>query len=230
LTARHRKPSLRGRFLTFEGIDGCGKTTQAQMLAGRLRGAGLPVLETREPGGTAIGEQVRAVLLRGDNSEMTPQCELLLYLADRVQHLAQVIRPALAEGTVVLCDRYHDATVAYQQHGRGLALEGLRDFLAAEVHATAPHLTFWLDLPVEAAQARIARRNDGPHPPGAPPFRGDESRLDSAAAAFHERVRNGYAAIRAAEPERVLRIEAARAPGHIAAEIWKQLEARYDVL
>src|SRR5574341_782941 len=110
----------RGDFITFEGIDGCGKTEQARRLAARLRGLGVAVAETREPGGTAIGRGLRAVLLDSVHAGMTPECEVLLYLADRVQHLAEVIRPALLRGETVICDRYHDATLAYQHHARGL--------------------------------------------------------------------------------------------------------------
>jgi dTMP kinase len=218
--ASRARPSLRGRFLTFEGIDGCGKTTQARLLAMRLREAGLPVLETREPGGTEIGRQLRAVLLSADNAAIEPLTELLLFLADRVQHLREVIRPALARGEVVLCDRFHDATVAYQQHGRGLDLAPLEPFLRAEVLQPPPAATFWLDLPLALAGERIAAR--------AQSLRG-EGRIDAAAQEFHARVREGYAAIAAAEPERVLRIDAAGPPEAVARAIWQELTERFDV-
>jgi dTMP kinase len=221
------KPGMRGRFLTLEGIDGCGKTTQARLLAGRLRAAGLPVLETREPGGTEIGRQLRAVLLRADNAALAPLTELLLFLADRVQHLREVIRPALARGEVVVCDRFHDATVAYQGHARGLDLAPLEPFLRAEVLTPRPDVTFWLDLPVALARERIAARGGAQ---GAAGSAADESRLDASAAAFHEKVRAGYAAIQAAEPGRVLRVDAAPAPEALHARIWALLGERYDVL
>lgn len=232
-TAATARPGLRGRFVTFEGIDGCGKTTQAQRLAERLRAAGHPVLETREPGGTEIGRQLRAVLLDAAHAAMQPGCELLLYLADRVQHLHEVIRPALARGDVVLCDRYHDATVAYQGHARGLDLQVLGDFIAAEVGRTPPDTTFWLDVPVPVAQARIAGRTAaraaGQSATEAARQAGAESRLDTAAVAFHERVRAGYAAIHAAEPGRVMRIDAGADPDALHARIWASLTERYDV-
>ena len=248
LSAGQPKPPLRGRFITFEGIDGCGKTTQATRLAERLRERQIPVAGTREPGGTSIGQQVRAVLLSPDNAAMEPSCELLLYLADRVQHLAQVIRPALERGEVVVCDRFHDATVAYQHYGRGLELTPLQGFIDAEILSTAPDLTFWLDLDVKSAGIRRASRN----PPGQLPLMEgfvaevpekeiakrsraqsaemNESRLDALAVDFHQRVREGYAAICRAEPQRVQRIEAAGDHDTLHGEIWRLLEARYDVV
>ena len=225
LSAGQPKPPLRGRFITFEGIDGCGKTTQATRLAERLRERQIPVAGTREPGGTSIGQQVRAVLLSPDNAAMEPSCELLLYLADRVQHLTQVIRPALERGEVVVCDRFHDATVAYQHYGRGLELTPLQGFIEAEILSMAPDVTFWLDVEVATAQARIAARNEGTA--GEAP---NESRLDAASRNFHQRVRDGYAAICRAEPRRVQRIEAAGDPDTLHGEIWRLLEARYDVV
>lgn len=222
------RPSLRGRFLTLEGIDGCGKTTQARLLAERLRAAGPTVCETREPGGTVIGRQLRALLLHPDSSDLEPVPELLLFLADRVQHLRQLIRPALARGEVVLCDRFHDATVAYQGHARGLgpALDALAPFLRAEVLNTPPHTTFWLDIAPSLAAERIAARalTQGTAQGG------EESRLDAAERGFHERVRAGYAAIAAAEPGRVLRIAADGDPEAVHGRIWALLRERYDVV
>lgn len=225
MTQREAKPSIRGKFITFEGIDGCGKSTQARRLAQRLREKGYSVLETREPGGTEIGLQLRSVLLNPDNAGMGATCELLLYLADRVQHLDTVIRPALQREETVICDRFHDATVAYQQHGRGLDLASLDGFLEKEVLSTAPDTTCWLDVDVELAQARILKRtrSQGENGPR-------ENRLDDAGREFHERVRSGYAAIQAAEPGRMLRVPAAGDEAEIDATIWNLLGERYHGL
>lgn len=223
MTSAKEKPSLRGKFITFEGIDGCGKTTQARRLAQRLREKGLNVLETREPGGTEIGLQLRSVLLDPANAAMSATCELLLYLADRVQHLDTVIRPALRKEQTVICDRFHDATVAYQQHGRGLELASLDGFLEKEVLSTAPDTTCWLDVDVELAQARILKRTRG-QGENAP----RENRMDDAERDFHQRVRSGYAAIHRLEPGRFLRIPAAGDEAEIEAAIWNRLSERYD--
>ena len=219
------KPSIQGKFITFEGIDGCGKSTQARRLAQRLREKGHNVLETREPGGTNIGVQLRSILLNPDNDAMAANCELLLYLADRVQHLDTVIRPALQREETVICDRFHDATVAYQQYGRGLDLTSLGSFLEKEILSTAPDTTCWLDLEVDLAQARIQQRNRSQG--GAGPR---ESRLDDAGRDFHERVRSGYAAIHGSEPGRVLRVPATGNEAEIDAAIWNLLSERYHGL
>ena len=225
MTQLKEKPSIRGKFITFEGIDGCGKSTQARRLAQRLREKGYCVLETREPGGTAIGQQLRSVLLNPDNAGMGATCELLLYLADRVQHLDAVIRPALQREETVICDRFHDATVAYQQHGRGLDLASLNGFLEKEVLSTAPDTTCWLDVDVELAQARILKRTRSQGEIGP-----RENRLDDAGRDFHQRVRSGYAAIHAAEPGRMLRVPAAGNEAEIDATIWNLLSERYHGL
>ncbi|MCH8075887.1 MAG: dTMP kinase [SAR324 cluster bacterium] len=224
MTPLKEKPSIRGKFITFEGIDGCGKSTQARRLAQRLRQQGHKVLETREPGGTPIGRQLRSVLLDPGNDAMSATCELLLYLADRVQHLDTVIRPALQREETVICDRFHDATVAYQQHGRGLDLASLGGFLEKEVLSTTPDTTWWLDLEVELAQRRIQQRIRGQG--GNEPR---ESRLDDAGREFHERVRSGYAAIHGSEPGRMVRVPATGDEAEIDATIWNLLSQRYDL-
>ncbi|MEE8554776.1 MAG: dTMP kinase [bacterium] len=236
--ASHAKRSLRGAFITFDGIDGCGKSTQAALLASRLRAADHAVLETREPGGTRIGQGLRTVLLDPENGNMSAHCELLLYLADRVQHLDEAIRPALARGDTVICDRYHDATVAYQRFGRELDFTPVEGFIAAEIAPTSPQLTFWLDLDVETALARIAQRQRaaGADPkgasgaPGASAQGAAETRLDRERPEFHGRVREGYAAIHREEPERVLRIDAGGDVEGIGEAVWQAMRERYDGL
>ena len=180
----------RGFFLSFEGIEGCGKTTQLKGLARRLRALGHLVVETREPGGSPISEQIRTVLLDPKNQGMDPRCELLLFLAVRAQHVDEIIRPALDKGAVVLCDRFTDATVAYQGYARrlGAALVArLNRFATAGV---SPDLTIFLDVPVALGLTRKRKT-------------GDLDRLDRESAAFHKAVRNGYVRIARQNPRRV---------------------------
>ena len=180
----------RGFFLSFEGIEGCGKTTQLKGLARRLRALGHLVVETREPGGSPISEQIRTVLLDPKNQGMDPRCELLLFLAVRAQHVDEIIRPALDKGAVVLCDRFTDATVAYQGYARrlGAALVArLNRFATASVQ---PDLTIFLDVPVALGLARKRKT-------------GYLDRLDRESAAFHKAVRNGYVRIARQNPRRV---------------------------
>ena len=219
------RSSLRGAFLSFEGIDGCGKSTQALRLVENLREKGLAVHHTREPGGTEIGQKIRALLLHPDHTAMEPQAELLLYLADRLQHLAQDIRPALARGETVICDRFHDATVAYQQYGRGLDFTAVQPLIDREILPTMPVTTFWLDVSVATAQARIASRA------GQPPAgdRLEESRLDDESTAFHERVRSGYAQLHHAAQDRIVRLDAEQDMETIHQEILRAVGERHEL-
>lgn len=214
---------LAGRFITFEGIDGSGKTLHLGWLGRRLEQRGHLVVRTREPGGTAIGKGLRGVLLDSANTVMTPQCEVLLYLADRIQHLAEVIRPALARGELVLCDRFHDATVAYQMYGRGLDFAPLEPLIAREI-TPLPHLTFWLDVDVATARTRIAARRRGNSSLARLESRIDEDSLD-----FHERVREGYQELARLHPRRIVRIDASLSIEAVQEEIWRQLGERYAV-
>jgi dTMP kinase len=196
-------------FITIEGPDGGGKTTQVRLLYDALKAAGVDVLLTREPGGTSIGDQIRAVLHDVDNKEMDPAAEILLYSASRAQLVAQVIRPALATGRVVLCDRYADSTMAYQGYGRQLDLDVLRTITRFATGGLAPDLTLLLDLPVEAG---LARRKTG----------GDEwNRMDQQTLEFHRRTRDGYLQLAAAEPERWVRIDADAPEELVAGKVWK---------
>ena len=180
----------RGFLLSLEGIEGCGKTTQLRGLGRRLRALGYLVVETREPGGAPISEQIRTVLLAPSNQDMDARCEVLLYLASRAQHLAEKVRPALEKGAVVLCDRFADATMAYQGYGRGL---GPRTIARLNQFATAglqSDLAIILDVPVTLGLARKR-------------LVGSLDRLDRENAAFHQTVRSGYLRIAKQEPRRV---------------------------
>jgi len=194
-------------FITFEGPDGSGKTTQICLLAEWLREQGCEVVLTREPGGTEIGDQIRAVLHDPHNTAMDARAEILLYSASRAQHVAEFIRPALAAGKVVVSDRYADSTLAYQGYGRGLDLEDLRIITGFATGGLAPDLTIYLDVTPEEG---LQRRRLG----------GDEwNRLDAEELAFHQRVRAGYLALVGQEPERWVMVNAARSVEEVQTEI-----------
>jgi len=187
-----------GSFITFEGIDGSGKSTQMRMIANVLRLRGLEVVTTREPGGTPLGKRLRAALL-DSQEQVDPLAELLLYAADRAQHVRTLLRPALETGHIVLSDRYADATVAYQGAGRGFAPEVIAEVVALATGGLKPDLTLIFDLPVAAAVTRANRRTHDGHM---------RDRLDIEDAEFYTRVRDAYLQIAAAEPERVRIIDA----------------------
>jgi dTMP kinase len=179
-----------GFFITLEGPDGSGKTTQWRMLVDWLKAQGYPVLATREPGGTRIGEEIRTLLHDCANTAMAPFAEILLYSASRAQLVAEVILPALDAGQIVLCDRYFDSTYAYQGYGRGLPLDALRAITAFATQGLHPDLTLYLDVSPEVG---LQRREHSGEP---------LNRLDREALDFHRRVREGYLALAAAAPER----------------------------
>ncbi len=192
-TSGHRH----GKLVTFEGIEGSGKTTQLARVAARLQAAGEPALVTREPGGSPLGRTLRAALLGGEIRGLAPMAELLLYVADRAQHLTEVIEPALASGTHVLCDRFLDATLAYQGHARGLDLELIRSLHQKPPLDRRPHRTILLDLDPEIGLARARARN------GELGLDQTEGRFEREALEFHRRVRDGYLALADAEPFRI---------------------------
>jgi dTMP kinase len=187
-------------FITFEGPDGSGKTTQLPPLVDFLRGRGCRVFHTREPGGTAIGDQIRQVLHDLRNQGMHPQTEILLYAASRAQLVRQEIVPRLAAGEIVICDRYADSTLAYQGYGHGLDLGMLRQILAFATGGLQPDLTFYLDITAEEGLRRRQQAAQG----GA-----EWNRMDALSLDFHRRVREGYLALIAESPARWVRIEAA---------------------
>jgi len=204
-------------FFTFEGIEGSGKSTQLKRVARYLQSKGHDCLVTREPGGTPIGEKIRAILLDPASHDLKPLTELLLYTADRAQHVHEVLRPALAAGKTVLCDRYFDATIVYQGYARGLDLkliEQLHDLLLGDFR---PDLTFLLDLAPSAGLARAwAQIDSGTRT-------GQEIRFEEEALSFHERVRAGYLAVARKEPDRFRIIDAARNIDRVQEEILEAL-------
>ena len=201
-------------FITFEGPEGSGKTTQIKRLTEHLRGRGCDVLTVREPGGTSISEQIRAVLHSLDNREMQPRTEILLYCAARAQLVGQVIRPHLQSGGVVLCDRYADSTLAYQGYGRSLDLQTLRMILDFATGGLRPDLTLYLDIDIEAG---LKRKKTG----------GDEwNRMDDLDIEFYRRVRNGYLEMVARDPARWVVVDAARDAEMVAREIRERVEKR----
>ena len=191
----------RGTFITFEGVEGSGKSTQALRVHEDLRSRGIETLLTKEPGGTPIGDRIRAILLDPNAAGMDSLTELYLYAASRRQHVVEVIRPALERGAVVICDRFTDATLAYQGFGRGLELDRLRGLNDWATSGLAPRLTLVFDLAEETGVARARARNVETH-------RDDEGRFEAESLRFHRRVREGYLALAKAEPERFVVIDA----------------------
>ena len=201
-------------FITFEGPDGSGKTTQISLLADFLREQGYPVRTTREPGGTSIGDQIRDCLHDVRNTGMSAATEILLYSASRAQLVREVIRPALDAGAIVICDRFADSTMAYQGYGRGLSLDDLAYITAFATDDLQPDLTFLLDLDVVAG---IGRRTSG----------GDEmNRMDLQRSSFHRRVRDGYLEMVASQPHRWVVIDADRAVDNVQATIREEVRKR----
>lgn len=193
--------SRKARFITFEGIEGCGKSTQIRRLARRLKTLGVPVVSTLEPGGTPIGQGIRKILLDAGNRNLSPLGELMLYAADRIQHVREVILPALSRGTWVLCDRYADATEAYQGWARGQDRRLVRRVNDLATQGLVPDMTLLLDLAVEKGLARAIRRNKAvPH--------GGQDRFEKEDLSFHRAVRRAYLHMARRHPQRFVVIDA----------------------
>ncbi len=205
-------------FVTFEGVEGSGKTTQLRLTLARLKKAGINAIETREPGGTRIGETLRNLVLKSKNSHLDPIAEWLIFEADRRQHVTEVLKPALTRREFVLCDRYSDATEAYQQVGRGIDSQFVQmvDSLARD--GLVPDLTLVYDVDPAIGLKRTRRRDWM--------FTG---RFERAEIAFHIAVRNAYLAIATREPERVRVIDASRKPGKVFDDTWRGLSERFPL-
>ena len=203
----------RGKFITFEGCDGCGKSTQLKLLSEYLTAQNIPHIFTREPGGGKISEAIREILLSGKNMEMTDECEALLYAASRVQHLYDRVEPALSEGKLVICDRYVDSSLAYQAYARGLGEEFVSRINDYALKNYAPDVTIFIDLSPKDAFARKhgADQND---------------RLELAGMEFHERVYAGYKKIASAEPERVVCVDGKKSPEEIFGDVLAVLKEK----
>jgi len=204
----------RGKFITFEGGDGCGKTTQLKRTVGWLQTQGKDVLHTFEPGDSPLGQKIRQLLLSGEFVPVAA-CELLLFLADRAQHVAEVIEPALAAGKWVVCDRYSDSTLAYQLAGRKLHHdETLQQMLTWAEQGCAPDMTFWLDLPVQEAGKRLLKRQQ---------TGGKNNRLDDEKQAFHQAVYQAFQQLYAENPQRIQAIQAQQEVAQVHADICQHL-------
>lgn len=210
---------MKGLFITFEGSEGSGKSTQVSLLAEQLRHLGFPVRTLREPGGTPIGEEIRHTLKHSaDNEAMTWETELLLMNASRAQLVREVIRPALARHEIIISDRFYDSTIAYQGYGRQLDLKMVQSVVEVAVGDTRPDLTLLMVVPAEVSQERLLQRQS------TLPFMRD--RIEEADRSFFERVSRGYQAIAAAEPNRIRQVNAVGKISEIQSAIWKIVEPR----
>lgn len=203
------RKTARGLFIVLDGTEGCGKSTQIKLLEKRLTSAGCPVLLVRDPGTTRIGEQIRSILLDPHHSEMSMRAEMLLYMAARAQMMAQVIEPALAEGKVVISDRFVSSTLAYQLGGDGLNANEIRDVAGIAIRGRWPDMTLLLDMPAQKSLARVQRAKD---------------RIEQRPMAYHEQVRRNYLAQAQNEPDRFRAIDADRSPEQVADDVWQAVE------
>lgn len=208
-----------GYFITFEGIEGCGKTTQIKLLGESLESLGHRVVMTREPGGCPISDKIRSILLDADNRDMRPLTELLLYAAARAQHVAEVIQPALESGSVVLCDRFTDATIAYQSFGRGIERATIDALNTLACQSLSPDLTILIDCNARVGLERARQRIESSAGPR-------EERFELESLEFHRRVRDGYLSLAQQEPRRFMRVDGSGAIEGIAATINEQVQHR----
>lgn len=208
-----------GLFITIEGGEGTGKSTQSEKLSQALQAGGQKVLSTREPGGTQIGTEIRKILLHGKNSHIQALTELMLYAADRAQHVRELIRPALKADQIVICDRFQDSTHVYQGIARGLPLEWIEDLGQLATQGLKPDLTLLLDCPAELGLKRSVERLNSEN--------SEEDRFEKEALAFHQKVRQGFLELAKYEPDRFRVIDAAKDPGEVHSDIMKIME---DVL
>lgn len=204
---------MRGKFITFEGADGCGKSTQLKLLSEYLTKNNVEHVFTREPGGGKISEAIREILLNGKNAEMTDECEALLYAAARMQHLADRVEPALAQGKLVVCDRYVDSSLAYQAYARGLGTDFIGRINAKALEKYPPDVTVFIDLTPEDA----FRRKHGAD---------ENDRLEQAGMAFHKRVYEGYKALEKAYPQRIVAVDGKQTPQEIFLQVLRILKER----
>jgi dTMP kinase len=217
----------RGKFITIEGLDGSGKSTQLDKLAKVLRSEGLQVVVTREPGGTSIGEKIRGVLLDTGTSNLSSWAELALMFGSRAQHIKEVIQPALSEGKIVLCDRFTDSTEAYQGGGRKLGSEPVLALHRILCGNLQPELTILMDSEIGASLDRARRRNNSPN--NARRASADENRFEQESRAFFGRVRNAYLAIAQREPERVAVVDARGSADQTHAQILRLVRKRFKL-
>ena len=204
---------MKGRFITFEGCEGSGKSTQIRLLSERLKKQGVSHIVTREPGGSDIAEQIRNIILNGKNTAMCDECEALLYAAARAQHLREVVQPALNGGTLVLCDRFVDSSLAYQGYARGLGLDFVREINSFAMRDFRPDITLFLDISPRAAFERKHGADE-------------DDRMEQLGMAFHQKVYEGYLKIAEAEPERVAKVACGGSKWETAERVYNILKLR----
>lgn len=204
-------------FITFEGIEGCGKTTQVRRFVRRLKRRGIPLVTTLEPGGTRIGKKIRRILLDARNKDLSPLTELILYAADRAQHVEEVIRPALDQGKWVICDRFFDATVVYQGKARGQDMKLIRILNEKATQGIWPDITYLLDCPVDTGLGRALKRNETQSQKG-------QDRFERETLAFHNAVREGYLDLARENKDRFVIIDATLPKNEVEGKIFQHIE------